>query len=181
MAAPRLLDHDGHMSTSVKHDLVYAGVTVDDVVAMVTDPKFREAVCDYQQVVSRSATVTGGAGDGATKVVLDYEHASKNVPPIAKKFVGETIPIHQEETWSTPTTADVVVTIPGKPGDMTGRARIEQRGDDVVETIELTVKVGIPLIGGKIEGMIAGLLGSAFKAENKVGSKWLAGEWDTDR
>lgn len=169
------------MSTSVKHELVYAGVTVDDVVAMVTDPKFREAVCDYQQVVSRSATVTGGDGGGGTKVVLDYEHASKNVPPIAKKFVGETIPIHQEETWSTPTAADVEVTIPGKPGDMKGKARIVQRGNDVVETIELTVKVGIPLIGGKIEGMIAGLLGQAFRAENKVGSKWLAGEWDTDR
>lgn len=166
------------MSTSVKHELVYAGVTVDDVVAMVTDPKFREAVCDYQQVVSRSATVTPAGG--GTKVVLDYAHASKNVPPIAKKFVGETIPIHQEETWSTPTSADVEVTIPGKPGDMKGRARIVQRGDDVVETIELTVKVGLPLIGGKIEGMIADLLGRAFKAENKVGSKWLAGTWRTD-
>lgn len=167
------------MSTSVKHEIVYAGAIVDDVVAMVTDPKFREAVCDYQQVVSRSAAVTPTAG--GTKVVLDYAHASKNVPPIAKKFVGETIPIHQEETWTTPTSAAVAVTIPGKPGDMKGRARIEQRGDDVVETIELTVKVGLPLVGGKIEGMIAGLLGQAFKAENKVGSKWLAGEWRADR
>lgn len=167
------------MSRSVKHEIVYAGATVDDVVAMITDPKFREAVCDYQQVVSRSATVTP-SGSGTT-VVLDYAHASKNVPPIAKKFVGETIPIHQVENWSTPTTAEVEVTIPGKPGDMKGCTRIEQRGDDVVETIELTVKVGVPLIGGKIEGMIADLLGSAFKAENRVGRKWLAGEWRADR
>lgn len=167
------------MSTSVKHELVYAGVTVDDVVAMVTDPKFREAVCDYQQVVSRSASVaTVGSG---TKVVLDYAHATTQVPSFAKKFVGETIPIHQEETWSTPTAADVVVTVPGKPGDVKGTARIEQRGDDVVETIGLTVKVGVPLVGGKLEGMIADLLSRAFKAENKVGRKWLAGEWDADR
>ncbi|WP_161962273.1 DUF2505 domain-containing protein [Nocardioides speluncae] len=166
------------MSKSVKHDIVYAGATVDEVVAMVTDPKFREAVCDYQQVVSRSATVT--ADGGRTKVVLDYAHATTQVPSFAKKFVGETIPIHQEETWSTPTSADVVVTIPGKPGDMKGRARIEQRGDDVVQTIDLAIKVGVPLVGGKLEGMIADLLSRAFKAENKVGSKWLAGEWRTE-
>ena len=43
---------------------------------------------------------------------------------------------------------------------------------------ELTVKVGIPLVGGKIEELIAGLLVKALNAEHKVGEKWLAGEWE---
>jgi hypothetical protein len=39
------------------------------------------------------------------------------------------------------------------------------------------VKVSIPLVGGKVEDLIAGFIGKAFDAEGKVGVKWLAGEW----
>ena len=34
------------------------------------------------------------------------------------------------------------------------------------ETVDLTIKVSIPLVGGKIEGLIADLLLKALKAEN---------------
>jgi hypothetical protein len=39
------------------------------------------------------------------------------------------------------------------------------------------VKVPIPLVGGKLEDLIAGFITKAFDAENKVGVKWLRGEW----
>jgi hypothetical protein len=38
----------------------------------------------------------------------------------------------------------------------------------------MTIKVGIPLVGGKIEDLISGLLLKALKAENKVGREYLA-------
>ena len=38
----------------------------------------------------------------------------------------------------------------------------------------LTVKVNIPLVGGKLEGLIADLLLKALKAENKVGRDYLS-------
>jgi len=37
--------------------------------------------------------------------------------------------------------------------------------------------VSIPLVGGKVEDLIAGFVLKAFDAENKVGVKWLRGEW----
>jgi hypothetical protein len=52
-----------------------------------------------------------------------------------------------------------------------------QSGNDVVQQIDLAVKVSIPLVGGKVEDLVAGFLGKAFEAENKVGVKWLRGEW----
>lgn len=72
------------------------------------------------------------------------------------------------------THADVVVTIPGKPGDMTGTFDVAQVGEDVIQTVNLTVKVNIPFVGGKVEDLIAGLLSKAYRAENKVGLQWLA-------
>lgn len=163
------------MATRIAETLTYPGTTVDQVVAMVGDPEFRKAVAAYQQTLRSEVTVTP-EGEGR-RIRFEYVHGTDRVPGFAKKLVGDEIPIVQEEVWASDNTASVVVTIPGKPGDMTGSAVIVQQGDDVVETIDLTVKVGIPLVGGKIEDLIAGLLGKAFRAENKVGLRWLAGEW----
>ncbi|HEY9564224.1 MAG TPA: DUF2505 domain-containing protein [Nocardioides sp.] len=159
----------------ISHELTYPGTTIEQVAAMIGDPTFREAVADHQGVVRRSVSVSGEMP--ARRIEVELVHGTDRVPGFAKKFVGDEIPIVQVETWSSLTDADVHVTIPGKPGDMKGTARITQRGDDVVETMDLAVQVKIPLVGGKIEDLIAGLLVKAFKAENKVGLKWLAGEW----
>jgi hypothetical protein len=102
-------------------------------------------------------------------------HGTDQVPSFARKLVGDEISIVQQETWTTDTHADVLVTIPGKPGDMSGTLDVAQVGDDVIETVLLTVKVNIPFVGGKVEDLIAGLLSKAYRAENKVGLKWLAG------
>ena len=65
------------------------------------------------------------------------------------------------------------MTIPGKPGEMTGTYDVAQVGEDVVDAVQLSVKVSIPFVGGKLEDLIAGLLSKAYRAENKVGLQWL--------
>jgi len=161
---------------NVNSELVYPGTTVADVAAMLGDPEFRKAVAGYQHALHSEVTVTP-QGDGK-KVIFKYAHGTDRIPSFARRLVGDEIPIVQEETWTGDGDAKILVTIPGKPGDMQGTASIVQRGDDVVEYVDLTVKVNIPLVGGKIEDLIAGLLSKAYAAENKVGLKWLAGEWE---
>ena len=161
---------------NVNAELVYPGTTVADVTEMLADPEFRSAVATYQTALRSQTTVTPD-GDGR-KIVYSYAHGTERVPGFARKLVGDEIPIVQEETWNASGDAKILVTIPGKPGDMKGTASVTQRGDDVVEYVDLTVKVNIPLLGGKIEDLIAGLLLKASRAENKVGLKWLAGEWE---
>ena len=39
----------------------------------------------------------------------------------------------------------------------------------------MTIKVNIPLVGGKIESLIADLLRKALKSENVVGRDYLSG------
>lgn len=160
------------MSKTITEKLTYPGATLEQVVAMLADPEFREQVANYQTAVRSSASNTGtGAGSTAR---VEIVHGTEQVPSFARKFVGDEISVVQEETWTTDTHADVLVTIPGKPGDMTGTYDLAQVGDDVVETVKLTVKVNIPFVGGKVEDLIAGLLSKAYRAENKVGLRWLA-------
>lgn len=160
------------MSKTISEKLTYPATTIEQVLAMYGDADFREQVAAYQQAVRSSADLNGtGAGSTAR---VEIVHGTEHVPSFARKFVGDEIAIVQEETWTSDTHADVLMTIPGKPGDMSGTLDLAQVGDDVVETVELTVKVTIPFVGGKVEDLIAGLLSKALRAENKVGRRWLA-------
>jgi hypothetical protein len=165
---------------SVTVELRYPGRSVEEVRAMLADPAFREAVCAYQQVESSSVSIEE-YDDGSMTVDVQRTYGTALVPSFARKFVGATIDLVQREEWSTPTKARFDVTIPGKPGEMTGTSVLAAVGGDAGQTIRMDVRVGVPLVGGKLEDMVAGLLQDAFRAENKVGVKWLAGEWRTTR
>jgi hypothetical protein len=159
------------MSKRIRHELAY-DAPVEAVATMLADPAFREEVCDYQRVISRKVTITPAGG--GMDVVIDMVQPARGIPSFAQKFVGDTINIVQSESWSSPTSGDITVAIPGKPGEMSGTARLEPSSSGTVETVELTVKVNIPLVGGKLESLIAGLLEKALVAENTVGREWLS-------
>jgi Protein of unknown function (DUF2505) len=159
----------------VNHTLTYPGTTVHDVFAMFGDPAYRKAVSDYQRVVDFDCRISMN-GEGMD-VQLEQAHGTDRIPGFAQKLVGPEIRFLQTEAWSSPESADIHVSIPGKPGDMSGTETLTQSGGDVVQRIDLSVTVSMPFVGGKVEDLIAGFIGKAFDAENKVGVKWLAGEW----
>jgi hypothetical protein len=159
------------MSRQLVHDLTY-DAPAERVTAMLADQAFREEVCDFIGAV-RHTVVIERVGEGV-HVTVDQWLRTSGVPSFATKFVGDETNIVQREIWSTPLLGDISVTIPGKPGDMTGSARIAEAHGVTTETVSLTVKVGIPLIGGKLEDLISGLLLKSLKAENKVGRDYLS-------
>lgn len=160
------------MSKRVQHDLTY-DATANEVLAMLHDQAFRERVCDATGVLRHTVTVTPRGG--ATEVLIDQVQTAQGLPGFAKKLVGDEIHIVQKESWTSDTHADVEVTIPGKPGQMTGTATLTESGATATEHVDLEIKVNIPLVGGKIEGLIADMLLKALKTENAVGREYLAG------
>jgi hypothetical protein len=161
------------MSKRLTHDLTY-DAPLAEVAAMLADPDFRAEVCDQLGMLRKTVTITGDAATGTLEVVLDQVQAADGVPSFARKFVGEEINIVQRERWSSPAEGDIEVAIPGKPGDMSGTARLHESGGTTTESVVMDIKVGIPLVGGKIEGLISDLLLKALRAENKVGRAYLS-------
>ena len=159
------------MSKRLTHELTY-DAPMAEVAEMLADPSFREEVCEFQGV--RRAMVSIDSDDNGMEVTIDQVQAAQGIPSFAKKFVGDEINIVQQESWESPTDGKITVTIPGKPGEMTGTARLAESGGVTTETVEMTVKVNIPLVGGRIEGLIADLLLKALKAENAVGRDYLS-------
>ena len=141
--------------------------STDAVGAMLDDPAFREEVLRQQRVVRGSADVDGDV------VRIEQVRSAGDIPSFARSFVGEEIVIVQTETWTSATTADVAIAIPGKPGEASGTIRLAGSGGRTTQTVGLAVSVRVPLVGGKIETMIVELLGHALDVEHRVGQEWL--------
>lgn len=154
------------MAKRITHELTY-DAPIEEVRAMLLEEDFRKAVAVAQRAKRSTVEISGGS------VRFEVVQSADGIPSFAKKFVGDEIVIDQHETWEGDS-ADVHVAIPGKPGEMKGTATLRSQGEGTVETVDLTVKVSIPLVGGKIEGLIGDMLVKALKAENRAGREWLA-------
>ena len=150
------------MSTRFSHDLTY-DAPQDAVDAMLMDQAFRERVCDAQGAIRKSVAITEES-DGV-RVVVDQVQTAEGIPGFARKFVGDEINLVQSETWVDAENAEVEVVIPGKPGEMTGSIHLSESGGVTTERLEMTIQVNIPLVGGKIEKLIACLLYTSDAAD----------------
>jgi hypothetical protein len=155
------------MATTLRKELSYAAAP-DAVHAMLTDPAFREESLERQHVLRGSAKAEG------EHVTIEQVQSAASLPSFARKLVGDEIVILQQEWWTSATAADVHVTIPGKPGEMSGTIRLSPEGDGTLEVVEMTIRVGIPLVAGKIEKLVADMLGKALDKEHEAGQDWLA-------
>jgi hypothetical protein len=155
-------------------ELRYDGASIDQVHEMLADPAFRERVCEFQRVIRHDVRIEA-TGDTMT-VRIDQFQAADGVPAFARKFVGEEIHILHEEDWTAQEKGNLHISIPGKPGEMNGTALLTEDPEGTTETVNMTIKVNIPLVGSKIEGLISELLTKAFRAEHHVGREWLAGQ-----
>jgi uncharacterized protein YndB with AHSA1/START domain len=155
------------MATTLRKELSYAAAP-DAVHAMLTDPAFREESLERQHVLRGSAKAEG------EHVTIEQVQSAASLPSFARKLVGDEIVILQQEWWTSATAADVHVTIPGKPGEMSGTIRLTPEGGGTLEVVEMTIRVGIPLVAGKIEKLVADMLGKALDKEHEAGQDWLA-------
>ena len=160
------------MATRLTYDLTYEAPLIA-VGEMLMDAAFREQVCDAQLALRK--TVSVGQDGGGMKVVVDMVQAAEGIPGYAKRFVGDEIQLVQTERWSDIESARVEVVIPGKPGQMSGTLALRESGGTTTETVDMEIRVSIPLVGGKIESLIADLMRKALRAENAVGRQYLTG------
>lgn len=155
------------------HQLTYDAPPAD-VHAMLADPAFRETVCVAMRAVSHDVDIIG-SGAGMT-VRVEHTRPADGMPSFARKFVGDEIQIVQKETWEDPSNASLSVEIPGKPGEFHGLVDLARAGDGTVETVAGEIKVKIPMLGGKLEGLVGDLLRKALDSEQRAGRAWLAGD-----
>jgi uncharacterized protein YndB with AHSA1/START domain len=153
------------LTHSVRYD-----APVDDVYAMLTDPAFREKAALAQGVTSVDVSVDGGT------ITLEMQQPNTDLPGFARKIVGDDSRVIQAEAWNGSDSADFSITIPGTPGSISGVRTLKADGDGTLDSFDGEAKAKIPLVGGKLEGLIATKLKEGWDGEHVVGTAWLAGE-----
>lgn len=156
----------------LRHEISY-DAPASDVWTMLSDPAFRQKSCDAMGVLSSTIAIEP-VGQGM-KVRIEQVQRTEGIPSFAKKFAGDTTQAVQVEEWSDRRNATLTVKTPGKPTEITGTLTLTEEGGRTVETFDGECRVKVPLIGGKLEGLMSDLFRKGMDKEHQAGVAWLGG------
>ena len=156
-----------------RHELSYdAGAA--EVFEMLADPAFREKVSEALGVVSSEVSID--RHEDGFRLTNDQVQQTEGLPSFAKKFAGETTRAIQVEEWHDAAGGSLRIDAPGKPTSIEGTIELLPDGAGTIEVVELEIRVKVPLIGGKLEGLVEEQVRKSMDVEHEVGKAWLKGE-----
>lgn len=159
------------------HETLTLPLPVDEAAAMYADPDYAEIRREALGATSVSSSVDGDPA-GTFTVRTELSMPTDRVPEVARRFVGSSLTVHEEQSWSGP----------AEDGSRTGRNRLQvagmPAGVDAAVTLapagdgsstldidgELTAKV--PLIGGRLEKAALPYISSVLKVEQKAAKRY---------
>lgn len=156
-----------------RHTLSY-DAPPDQVFEMLADPAFREQVSEALDVVSATIGVER-TGEGFV-FTNDHVQRTTDLPAIARKITGDTTRVIQVEEWPDPQGGSVEIDSPGKPSRISGTVALVPEGEGTSEVVELDLQVKVPVVGGKLERLLADQIREALVVEQRVGAAWLKGD-----
>ena len=135
-------------------------VDVETAFAALSGPSWPELMAarlhDDSRLLERTATPDGGARLVVSRRLPD------GVPGYLSPFLPKDGRTTQTDVWG-PAVGGVrrgtfAVSFPGSPGEISGETLLEPAGAGTRWTVTGTVRVKVPLVGGKAEGFLAPLV-----------------------
>jgi len=114
-------------------------------------------------------------GDGFL-LTNDQVQRTEGLPSFAKKIAGDTTRVIQTEEWASPSGPSPSSASPRTRSSMSGTIELVPDGAGTLEVVELEIKARVPLVGGKLEGLMAEQVREGMDTERKVGRAWLTGD-----
>ena len=148
-----------------------------DVWAMLLDPDAH--VAKYQHMGHREVEVASAEpGDGSLAITI-VRQVDIEVPGIAKKFINPSNTVTSKDRWAQRDdgsgSGHSDVEIKGVPVRSTGRATLVDDGAGGCDyTIELAMKVKVPMVGEKVAGALRPQLEAQIASEFAASEAWLA-------
>jgi hypothetical protein len=148
------------------------------VFTMFTDPEFLRAKLEATEAVAFEVVECTRTPDGGYRIVTNRT-VRADIPGFAKKFFKPENAMTQTEEWG-----------PASDGAREGTWRIEPHGIPVsvstsgttrlasadggaVQYIVARIKVGVPLVGGKLERFVYDQAKQTMDREHAFGQQWL--------
>jgi Protein of unknown function (DUF2505) len=150
----------------------------DEVYATMVDPDYLRARLDRiggpgAALLEHSADVQGARY--RLRLGLD----AKDLPSVVRSVLAGDLMIERTERWTRQDSGrylgEVDVEIHGAPASATGGMRLRDLPEGGSElNVRADARVSVPLIGGKIEGVVAEQVQRLLTAETEFTEAWLA-------
>jgi hypothetical protein len=152
--------------------------TADEVYATMVDPAYLRARLERiggpgAALLEHSADVQGARY--RLRLGLD----AKDLPSVVRSVMAGNVTIERDERWTRQDSGryrgEVAVTIVNAPASATGGMRLRDLPDGGCElNVRADVRVSVPLIGAKIEGVVGEQVQRLLAAETAFTQTWLA-------
>lgn len=163
------------MSRRIEHTATY----------VCSPAQLHAALTDRAYWTARLAEVGGTAArlddvtltNGGVEVALTQTIAAANLPAIVSKLKRGDLQIARTESWgplaSDAATSTMTADVQGTPATVRGASALT--GDDSGTTVRTTgdAKVGVPLVGGRIEQAVVDNVLRLLDAEQRFTATWL--------
>jgi hypothetical protein len=151
--------------------------TADEFYATMVDPDYLRARLERiggpgADLLEHSADVQGA------RFVVRQGIEAEDLPSVVRGVLPGNLTIERNERWTRQGSGryvgDVDVTIPGAPASATGGMRLQDLPDGGCElNVRADVRVSVPIIGGKIEGVVGEQVQRLLAAETAFTKAWL--------
>lgn len=152
------------MKIKVRHQ--YAK-DVDTVFGLFHDPDFMTA--KYVALGARNVAIPECAGSDGRYAVKIKREVPAEVPALLKKFINPWNTITQTERWEGkaggPYRCQFDIDIAGVPVGVHGVMELHSADGGCVNDVQLEIKCGIPLVGGKLADFVGGDAEKSMQAE----------------
>ncbi len=109
------------------------------------------------------------------RIKCRYKIANNAIPDFAKKFMGDKSTVTQQDSWDTASmTGKLEIEIKGAPVKVSADMALKDEGAGSANNLKWNVSCGIPLIGGKLESVVADDIKSRAKGDIAASRKILA-------
>lgn len=161
------------MSRRIEHRARYAK-PADEVYQTLIDADFLRA--RLAKLGGSQAELLEHSDDGElVKVHMRHGIEAEHLPSAVRAALGGDLVIDRIEQWRGPMRGTATVTVPRTPAELAATLRVADTPDGCEHTMEGSVSVSIPLVGGKIEETIVRQVGDLLDSEREFTEQWLAG------
>jgi Protein of unknown function (DUF2505) len=154
------------------------GHLAERVLAAMTDAEYlRQRLAEIGG--ERSALVSHTIDGGTSKAVMRQGIDARHLPGVVQRIAPGGVLIERTEIWQlageAPFSGTITATVDGMPGTLRATSGLRAVNTEQSElSISGSVRVSIPLVGGKVEEVIADQLGRLIDAEAQFTNRWLS-------
>jgi hypothetical protein len=150
--------------------------TAEQVFAAMSDPEFLRARL-LKLGGPGAALVEHTTADGGVRYTLRHGLDNDVLPPMMKSLVGGDVVIERTESVRPAAggyRGEVDVRVPGAPVVADGTMALRDASGGSVFSVRAQVTVRVPLLGGRIEAVIAEQVQRLLEAETDFTRQWLS-------